>query len=315
MHTYLLSRIDDLSKLPAWGNARDIETLAKSMVRKAFAHATGEADPIILLPEDGRNCIESMLAKCRDRVSDQLAPQPSFSGQQQASDAPRSAPQVNSSTSTTTKTDLSSEKAQEPNVLDDDGRDPGVSDAVWQKLQKDKKLADWTAEATQQAIRKGEEAHARAQEAEKKAEANSAAALELEEKNQADSDELLRKQEEARILGIEAEAEEAREEARKAAAALLERHAAMLLRAQALLRKREEARIREAEAKAERERIQKAIERMKQEEMKRRQKEEKAQVKLRQMGICPMGFRWIKQAGGYRCSAGGHWVSDSILGL
>jgi hypothetical protein len=87
------------------------------------------------------------------------------------------------------------------------------------------------------------------------------------------------------------------------------------LRAQALLRKREEARIREAEAKAERERIQRAIERMKQEEMKRRQKEEQAQVKLRQMGICPAGFRWVKQPGGYRCSAGAHWVDDSSLGL
>jgi len=46
-----------------------------------------------------------------------------------------------------------------------------------------------------------------------------------------------------------------------------------------------------------------------------RQKEAQVQVKLRQMGICPMGYRWIKQAGGYRCEAGGHFVTDSQLGF
>jgi len=46
-----------------------------------------------------------------------------------------------------------------------------------------------------------------------------------------------------------------------------------------------------------------------------RRKEAKAQQKLRTLGICPAGFRWIKQNGGYRCSAGGHFVTNSELGL
>lgn len=46
-----------------------------------------------------------------------------------------------------------------------------------------------------------------------------------------------------------------------------------------------------------------------------RRKEAKAQQQLRTLGICPAGFRWVKQNGGYRCSAGGHFVTDSELGL
>ncbi|KAF2759849.1 P-loop containing nucleoside triphosphate hydrolase protein [Pseudovirgaria hyperparasitica] len=46
-----------------------------------------------------------------------------------------------------------------------------------------------------------------------------------------------------------------------------------------------------------------------------RQKEAQAQRKLKQMGVCVAGFRWIKLADGYRCAGGTHWVSDAALGL
>ena len=46
-----------------------------------------------------------------------------------------------------------------------------------------------------------------------------------------------------------------------------------------------------------------------------RRKEAKVQQQLRTLGICPAGFRWIKQYGGYRCSAGGHFFADSELEL
>jgi hypothetical protein len=49
-------------------------------------------------------------------------------------------------------------------------------------------------------------------------------------------------------------------------------------------------------------------------EMERR-KEAEAQQKLRQMGVCCMGYRWIKQTGGYRCAGGAHWVDDAALKL
>ena len=76
----------------------------------------------------------------------------------------------------------------------------------------------------------------------------------------------------------------------------------------------------EAKRRFEQERLQREFERRRrQEELARlereRKKEEAAQKKLRTMGVCVMGFRWIKQAGGYRCAGGSHYVSDAQLGL
>jgi hypothetical protein len=36
---------------------------------------------------------------------------------------------------------------------------------------------------------------------------------------------------------------------------------------------------------------------------------------LKDMGVCCMGYRWIKQHGGYRCTGGAHFVSDAQLGM
>jgi hypothetical protein len=289
------------------------------MVRKAFVHTRNEVDAIILSAEDAKDCLEIMLEKCRERASDELISQPSFSGQAQASRDPPSVPQVTSSASTVTETgtepDIREDMAQTPSPSDEHTRDPGVSDAVWHRLQLDKKLAGDRAEQAKQAIRKHEEAHLLAEKEERKAKENTAALLELEAKNQTKADELLRKREEARIREIEAETGDAQEESRKVAAALLERQVGVVAEAYELLRKREQARIREAEAKAERERAHREIERTRLEEMERRKKEQRVQVKLREMGICPAGYRWIKQSGGYRCSAGMHWVDDASLGL
>lgn len=41
--------------------------------------------------------------------------------------------------------------------------------------------------------------------------------------------------------------------------------------------------------------------------------EEEQLAKLTVMGLCPMGYHWIKQTGGYRCAGGSHGVSDSQM--
>lgn len=50
------------------------------------------------------------------------------------------------------------------------------------------------------------------------------------------------------------------------------------------------------------------------EEEERRRKEVEARKKLEACGKCPAGFHWIKQAGGYRCAGGSHFVSEAALG-
>ena len=45
----------------------------------------------------------------------------------------------------------------------------------------------------------------------------------------------------------------------------------------------------------------------------RKRQEEAIMHRVRMIGKCCMGFHWNKQAGGYRCAGGGHFVSNSML--
>ncbi|KAL8995168.1 MAG: hypothetical protein Q9169_005053 [Polycauliona sp. 2 TL-2023] len=76
-------------------------------------------------------------------------------------------------------------------------------------------------------------------------------------------------------------------------------------------RRHEQARLAEHQARIERERILAELEKMR----IRKEKEVKAQQKLRELGVCVAGFQWFEQAGGYRCAGGYHWVTDKELGL
>lgn len=82
-----------------------------------------------------------------------------------------------------------------------------------------------------------------------------------------------------------------------------------------LMRQREAARIRELEAKAAREKALAALKKAQEEEVRRRREEAQVQQKLRQMGVCVAGFRWIRQSDGYRCAGGSHFVSNAQLNI
>ncbi len=72
-------------------------------------------------------------------------------------------------------------------------------------------------------------------------------------------------------------------------------------------------RIRRAHERREKEEELARIERERKEMEEERAKEAIAQKKLRTLGLCSMGYRWIKQNGGYRCAGGSHYVSDPQL--
>lgn len=274
----LLELIAEMSRLPSWGNARDIQTLAKGMVRAVYQSNTIKADQLVLSPGTALKCVHSLLGERRARANVAPSSRPLFSGPVQSLDDAQPAPTINTSTSTKSSTaasapdeDDETPKASELLEVPDPGRDIGVSDIVWQQLQKDKIEAEVQFQRVAQKIQEQEEAQRLAVEVEKEAEKAAAELREIQAKNEAEALELLRI--------------------------------------------REEARIREMKAKAERERIQRELERRKKEEKERRKREELAQNRLREMGVCEAGFRWIKQSGGYRCAAGGHWVADSQLGI
>jgi hypothetical protein len=55
-------------------------------------------------------------------------------------------------------------------------------------------------------------------------------------------------------------------------------------------------------------------------DQKKREEDQKkreivAQAKLRNSGVCPVGYIWIKQGDGYRCAGGSHFVSDEQLNI
>ena len=273
----LLESIAEMSRLPSWGNARDIQTLAKGMVRAAYQSNTTKVDQVLLAADTALDCIHSMLAErcARAKVTPSSrslssGPVQSWYNIQPASPTSSSILKAKETIAPTSKED-ETRKTSELLGSPDEIRDVGVSDATWGQLQNDKREVELEIQREAQRIRDQEDAHHLAEEAAKEAEKEAVRLREIEAKNEVEA-----------------------------------------LR---LLRMREEARIREMEAKAERERIRKEFERRNKEEEERRRKEEVVQTRLRQMGVCVMGFRWIKQSGGYRCAGGSHWVGDSQLGI
>ena len=82
-----------------------------------------------------------------------------------------------------------------------------------------------------------------------------------------------------------------------------------------LKRRHEEERLKLLAAKAEQGRIVAELEEKRKKVLEERKQEAQAQEKLRAMGVCVAGFRWIKQSSGYRCAGGSHFVPSERLGL
>jgi hypothetical protein len=278
-HEPFLGLISQLTKLPSWGNARDMITLGKSMIRTAYQdNLPATTDGLLPLSyKSAMECIGSMVKDKQSRAAVIQHPKIDSLMPSQTMDSPREAPKLSFNTSTSSRAN-NNDAGEEPQTAlprpvdpDEVSRDAGVSDAIWAQLQNDKIAAEAKAQRFLDEQRKLEELMKKQEETEKKAMAE--AVVEKEAKNE-----------------VEAEARER-------------------------LRIREEARLRALKAKAERERIAKELERRRAEEEKRRKQEAQAQAKLRQMGVCCMGFQWIKQAGGYRCAGGSHFVGDAQLGM
>ncbi|CAD6447396.1 0557e774-38d7-48ff-aa0d-164e8d9530c5 [Sclerotinia trifoliorum] len=281
-HQPFLDMVAELSALPAWGNARDMITLAKSMIRAAYQSTTNsitESPNIILSYDEALACIQCMIDGKKNRAT--VQGQPRFNSSTNSpvmskiQEPPASSTMAIKTVNSIKKKESVEEEQRsslptEPEAsYDEIARDAGVPDAIWAQLQQDKRAAEEKAQRYAIEVRRQQERVEALQEAERKA--REAIMQEIESKHEA----------------------ERREQ----------------------LRLREEARLRELQAKAERERIEKEIERRRLEEVERRKKEAQAQAKLKTMGVCVAGFQWIKQAGGYRCAGGSHFVTDGQLGI
>ncbi|PTB51882.1 hypothetical protein M431DRAFT_498162 [Trichoderma harzianum CBS 226.95] len=282
----------ELSKADGWASARDVKQLARNVFQTVnLALPSLKLEKKRVIQELNR-----MLQDRQSRMNKSDSPVP-MDDEAVASSAPPGPSRTSTSTqaqqSTTVDerndTDESTEEAnKEPESPDDEEsrrvvRDAGVSDEVWEQLQKDQAKEE----------RKNEE-YRDLLEARKSAEAARKKIVQ----------ELIKEE------GLKEEERRKLEEAKKKAGAAREKIVQELLKEQEL---KEEERRKLEEAKKKAEAAREKILRQLIEQEEGRKKEVAKQAKIRALGICPAGFNWIKQNGGYRCSGGSHYLSDAEI--
>lgn len=323
-HNELLGLMTELSELPAWGSARDVQTLAKSMVRSVYQNNTSKVSQLFISHDIALRCVQDMLSERRARsrtASLPTIPTTMLSGQPASIHATPQSPLSHSNSRSST---LSTAPTATGNTVNKrppntpppvhPTRDAGVSDADWEQFQQDQRMAEVEAQTTEQGFRERAGKYKLAKEAEKQAKSD-VAALEVEHIKHEHELSLMRQRGEAKIREIMGMDEDSQRQRDKIAAKLREAQSEEEARSLELMRRREEARIRSAKEREHRERAQREMERQREIDEQRRKKEQQAQVKLREMGVCVQGFVWKKQHGGYRCAGGSHYVSNTALGL
>ena len=289
IHGKMVGLIEDFSALPSWGNARDMKTLAKTLVGFVFKANASSPDPMTISENDVFHLTKAMLKERQERCANLPTVLPLRSAEKaadQSQAAPPAPPPTEGSSTQANETTGPSKKPPEPpepqeSDTESDGetpvpqesdnaRDAGVSDAIWAQLQADIAAANAEPKVSDEALWDMNDVVSATWEAAHEAELALKRLKAIKAKDEEDARRLKQKQDEAL-----AEQEKARAERGK------------------------------AKAEFERKRIQLI-----------KQKREKAvQDKLRNMGVCVQGFQWIKQAQGYRCAGGSHYISNDRLGV
>ena len=278
IHAQLVKLLEQLAKLPSWGNGRDVVTISKALISTIFERADESTAPLIATGEDVVAELELTLSTHKARnhvrpVSDNIT-LPLTNEQKLSGPSLRPKP----ASAATTKSepvpkdceDRTSESifASPTDVV----RDAGVSDDIWRQLQADKVAQEAAARLYYQ------ETHG-----------HEKAISDLEGASTESGSEVVRLEKLEHDAGSEVTNE--------------------------LKRKREEERLGLLDIRRKKQELAAKLKQMREEEDSRKKIEAQVQKKLTTIGMCPVGFRWIKQAGGYRCAGGSHFVTDAQLGL
>ncbi|KIM32087.1 hypothetical protein M408DRAFT_63388 [Serendipita vermifera MAFF 305830] len=135
--------LESLSHLPSWGNARDLKELARRMVVTVFTTQTAASNSggsLQLSGHEANACVAEMLSQRSERARKFTNKDPFHDIFQQALQGPQqSGPPPRTEVNHNIRTESPPPEAKEENR---DGRDPGVSDAVWEQLQMDRKAEE-----------------------------------------------------------------------------------------------------------------------------------------------------------------------------
>lgn len=286
IHTEMVVLFKRLASLPSWGNARDIKTLAKTMIGSVFRSQSSPSGALAISADEILRHTKVMLQERQDRSTN--LPSTSAGGippellQRLQPSQPRAPPAINIAQANKVAEPPPNPLEAAPSPPPDAPvqRDDGVSDETWAQLQADARAQSAQVQISPDALRNGE----------------STLTTALAAQNE-------------KLTALEHLEEEAA--AAAASSAATQDEAAEVQRLKLL---REIARMEERAARAAAERAKEELERLRVAEV-RQKREEVVQERLREMGVCCMGFRWVRQSGGYRCQAGGHFVSNGQLGL
>jgi len=269
----------ELSTLPSWGNGRDVQTISKTIMGSVFQTTSSPTESLMVSSQQVVEFLSTFLAERRARSKPSnartLQLTPNAQAVQDLFERPNA---IKTSQVTTT----AKQKSQSPTTAPPREHSPVPQPPV----QRDAGVPD--------AIWRQLQADKAAQEEAERGLDASIAAVEDARK----------------VATLEATA------LAKELALLDERKAkAKDEEYQELKRRHEAARLKHLAARRAQEEAAERLRRVQEEVERKRKEEARVQVKLREMGVCEMGFRWIRQAGGYRCSAGGHFVGNHQLGI
>lgn len=292
-YSEILELVTKLSGLPSWGNARDVKTLAKTMVGMVYKAKSTEKTGLVISANDTISCIKTFIAEreARENTSSSSSstaipditktlrtlpppgapPPPNIATEQAAPKQKQTSARPAPARPTPARPTPARPTPARPTSASDSVRDQGVTDEVWAQLCADKAAEEARVKRVQKEV----------------------------EQRKKDIAKLEARDAEQRALAEKLELQIARDDAEE-----LERR-----------RKLEEARLAEARAKMARDKALAEFERRRAQERRKIQEEVKAQRKLKEMGVCSAGYRWIKQTDGYRCAGGFHFVSKSQLGI
>lgn len=288
----------ELCALSAWGNARDVQTLAKKMTAAALQSMDGNAPTSVIKfrGSDALLLMEEMLngMTSRARVPNttqrrtRTSPQDPMGGQQ-----PPPYSQFGSTSTSTSASTNAPANASTSNTS---------SSATNSNTSGPASTSDPTAATNANAPRSPSPAQP----------ADSDDAPRDPGVSDAIWNELQLRRRTAAVAALElAELKTAEEETKRLEAEVREnaRRAAQLNKEEQ--QRAELLRIRAVAERAKRAQQAARLQRMEQQ----RSEEQRIQQKIRHMGVCPQGYQWIKHSMGYRCAGGSHHLSNLQLGI